>query len=65
MPSVRLIRHEAVKDCGSFEVCVAGMRSRFFYYENDPSRRLRPEQMTREQALELARSLARGLSITQ
>jgi hypothetical protein len=66
MPSVRLIKHEAVPDCGSYEVRVAGLRSRFFYFEDDPGRRLRPlEQMTGEQALELARSLARGLSMTR
>jgi hypothetical protein len=65
MPNVRLVKHEAVKDSGSYEVRVAGRRSRLFYFEDDPSRRLRPEQMTREQALELATSLARGLSVTR
>jgi hypothetical protein len=65
MTSVRLIRHEAVPRCGSYEVRVDGLRSRFFYFEDDPSRRLRPDQMTRAQALELAKSLARGLSMTR
>ena len=65
MPNVRIIRHEAVPDCGSFEVRVEGRSSRFFYFENNPGRRLRPEQMTRKQALELARSLARGLTMTR
>jgi hypothetical protein len=46
MPSVRLIRHEAVKDCGSFEVRVDGRRSRYFYWDDVAGRRLRPEQMT-------------------
>jgi hypothetical protein len=65
MPTVRLIKHETVPKCGSYEVRVDGGRSRFFYYENDPSRRLRPEQSSREEALELAKSLARGLSMTR
>ena len=65
MKPVRLIKHEAVPRCGSYEVRVAGLRSRFFYYEIDPSRRLRPEQMTGAQALELAKLLARGLSVTR
>jgi hypothetical protein len=66
MTNVRLIRHEAVPRCGSYEVRIDGLRSRFFYFEDDPSRRLRPQQqMTRAQALELAKSLARGLSMTR
>jgi hypothetical protein len=65
MPKVRLIKHERVKDCGSYEVRVDGLRSRPFYWEDLPSRRLRSEQMTGAQALELARSLARGLSMTR
>jgi hypothetical protein len=60
MPDVRLIKHETVPKCGSYEVRIDGKRSRFFYFENDPGRRLRPEVMTREEALELARSLARS-----
>jgi hypothetical protein len=64
MPRVRLIKREAVPNCGSYEVRVTGGRSRFFYFEDDPGRRLRPkQQMTRAQALELAKSLARGLSM--
>jgi hypothetical protein len=66
MSNVRLIKHEAVKDSGSYEVRVDGLRSRFFYFEDDSSRRLRPQQqMTRVQALELAKLLARGLSMTR
>jgi hypothetical protein len=60
MPTVRLIKHETVPKCGSYEVRVDGG-----HYENDPSRRLRPEQSSREEALELAKSLARGLSMTR
>ena len=37
-----------------------GRPSRFFYFNDLPSRRLRPETLTREQALEQARALARA-----
>ena len=61
MPSVRLIKHEAVPKCGSYEVrFLAGKPSRYFYWEDLPSRRLRPEQMTGEEALEQARAFARA-----
>lgn len=63
MRNVRLIKHEAVHKSGSYEVRVDGGRSRFFYFEDDPGRRLRPEVMTGDEALELATSLARGLSM--
>ena len=65
MTSVRLIKHEAVQKCGSYEVRVDGLRSRYFYWDDMPGRRMRPQQMTSAQALELARSLARGLSMTR
>jgi hypothetical protein len=65
MLNVRLIKHEVVAGCGSFEVSVAGRRSRYFYFEDNPGRRLRSEQMTGEQALELAKALARGLSMSR
>jgi hypothetical protein len=65
MPNVCLIKHERLKDCGSFEARVDGGRSRFFYFEDDPGRQLRPEVMTAAEALELAKSLARGLSMTR
>jgi hypothetical protein len=65
MADVRFIKHETVKDCGSYEVRVAGLRSHHFYWDDEASRRLRPEQMTRAQALELATSLAGGLSMTR
>jgi hypothetical protein len=63
MTRVRLIKHEIVAGCGSYEVRVDGRRSRFFYFEDNPGRRLRPEQMTGEEALELAKALARGLGV--
>jgi hypothetical protein len=61
MPNpVRLIKHEAVANTGSFEVRFAdGRRSVYFYFDDLPSRRLRPEQMVREQALDLAMMFTR------
>jgi len=61
MQSVRLIKHEVVPDTGSFEVRFAdGRQSRYFYFEDAPSRRLRPDMLTRAQALEQARTVARA-----
>jgi len=46
---IRIIKHEAVPDYGSFEVCFAdGRVSQYFYFNDLPSRRLRPETLTRE-----------------
>jgi hypothetical protein len=61
MPArIRIIKHEAVPDCGSFEMRLPGRGSKFFYWDDLPSRRLRPETLTREQALEQAKALARA-----
>ena len=61
--NVRLIEHEAVPDCGSFEVRFAdGRASRFFYWDELASRRLRREVLTREDALEQAKAFARAES---
>jgi hypothetical protein len=65
MLKVRPIKHEAVPKCGSYEVRVEGRRSRFFYWEDLPSRRPRSEQLIGAEALELAKSLTRDLSITR
>jgi hypothetical protein len=62
MADVRLIKHEAVPKCSSFEVRVDG-RPRYFYWDDEASRRLRSGQITGAQALELAKLLACGLSI--
>jgi len=61
MANVRLIKHEAVPRCGSFEVRFPdGKPSRYFYWDDISSRRLRPEQMTGKEALEQARAFARA-----
>ena len=58
--TVRLIRHEAVPKCGSFEVRFSdGRPSQHFYFEDNPGRRLRPEQLTGQEALEQAKVFAR------
>ena len=58
--TVRLIKHEAVPGTGSFEVRFAdGRRSVHFYFDDLPSRRLRPEQVPREQAIDWAKMFAR------
>jgi hypothetical protein len=46
-----------VPDTGSFEVVYPG-GTEFFYWDDVPGRRLRPDAMTREQALEAAKALA-------
>jgi hypothetical protein len=57
---IRLIKHEAVPKCGSFEVRFAdGRPSRYFYFDDIAGRRTRPDQMTSEQALEEAKAFAR------
>jgi hypothetical protein len=49
---IRIIKHEAVPNCGSFEVRFTdGRPSRYFYWDDLPTRRLQPEILTREQAL--------------
>jgi hypothetical protein len=58
---IRIIKHEAVKDCGSFEVRFPdGRPSQYFYWDDIPGRRLRPETLDRETALEQAKAVARA-----
>jgi hypothetical protein len=55
-----IIKHEAVPKCGSFEVRFPdGRPSRFFYWDDVPGRRLRPEQVGSKEALEQAKKFAR------
>ena len=57
-PRIRIMRHEAVSQSGSFEVRFAdGRESKFFYFDDVLARRLRPELFTSEDALEQARHL--------
>ena len=59
--TIRIIKHEAVPNSGSFEVKYSdGQPSRYFYFEDVPGHRLRSEQMTMEQALEAAKAFARS-----
>jgi hypothetical protein len=58
---IRIIKHEAVPMCGSFEVQFSdGREPKFFYWDDVASRRLRPEIVTSEQALEQARAFAQA-----
>ena len=58
---IRIIKHEAVPGCGSFEVRFPdGRASQFFYWDDIPARRLRPEMLDRETALETAKAVARA-----
>jgi hypothetical protein len=57
---IRIIKHEAVPGCRSFEVRYAdGRPSQFFHWDDIPARRLRPETLDREIALEQANAVAR------
>ncbi len=56
---IKLIKHEAVPGCGSFEVRFPdGKPSKYFYWDDVPGRRMRPEQMTGEEALKQAKAFA-------
>ena len=58
---VRIIQHEAVPQCGSFEVRYPDDRpSVYFYWDDLPSRRLIPATLDRETALEKAKAVARS-----
>jgi hypothetical protein len=56
---VRIIQHEIIPDCGSFEVRIPEKDSVYFYFEDNPGRRLRPEQVDRETAKRQAQEFAR------
>jgi hypothetical protein len=60
MSDARLIKHEAVPGTGSYEVRYSdGRPSQYFYWDDDPGRRLDPNTLTGEQALEQAKAFAR------
>jgi hypothetical protein len=61
LPDIRIIRHEAVPRCGSFEVrFLDGRPSEYFYWDDEPSRRLRPEQVDQATARAAAQAFARS-----
>ena len=58
---IRILKHETAPGCGSFEVRYPDdWPSRYFYWDDIPARRLRPELMDRETALEKAKAAARA-----
>jgi hypothetical protein len=59
--NVRLIKHEGLPKCGSFEVRFSdGTPSQYFYWDDEPGRRLKLEQVGRKEALEQAKTFARA-----
>ena len=49
---IQIIKHEAVPRSGSFEVRFTdGRPSRYFYWDDLPTRRVRPEILNRQEAL--------------
>ena len=58
--SIRIIKHEAIPGCGSFKVRFPDRPSQYFYWDDLPSRRLRPETLDRETALEKAKAVAKA-----
>ena len=58
--NIRIIKHEAVPKCGSYEVRFPdGRESRFFYWDDVPGRRTRREAKC-EEALAQAKAFARA-----
>ena len=64
LSAVRIIKHEAVPACGSFEVKIPGQPSQYFYWDDLPSRRLNPTTLDSETALEKAKAVARAAQET-
>jgi hypothetical protein len=57
--TIRLIKHEVIPKTGSYEVRFSdGRPSQFYYWDDVPGRRLKPEQMTSAQALQAAKTFA-------
>ena len=58
---IRIILHEPVPNCGSFEVRFPdGRPSRYFYWDDIARRRLRPDLMDSATAMQEAQALARA-----
>jgi hypothetical protein len=61
MANVKLIKHEAGSDNGSSEIQFDdGTPSKWFYWNDIASRRLRTEKVDRRQALQQAQAYARA-----
>ena len=59
--TIRIIRHEVIPKQGNFEVSFSdGRPSKYFYWDDEKSRRLRPELVEREAAKAAAEEFARG-----
>jgi hypothetical protein len=59
----RIIKHEAVPDCGSYEVRFGdGRASKFFYWDDQANQRLRLAILTSVVALMQAKAFARAMS---
>lgn len=57
---IRIFRHEAIPDCGSFEIWFAdGRPSVYRYWEDNPGRRLRADTLTKAEALSQVQEIAR------
>lgn len=59
MVNIRIIPHSVVPDCGSFEVRTPS-GSTYFYWDDLPSRRLRQEILTQDEARKQAQEFARA-----
>jgi hypothetical protein len=60
---IRIVPHspQGIPDCGSFEVRFAdGRPSRYFYWDDEPGRRSVTGKLTRMEALNQAKELARN-----
>jgi hypothetical protein len=63
---IRLIKHEAVPDCGSYEIRYPdGRPSRYFYFADLPGRRLRSDVADRAVAEMFARAEQRMLDLAR
>jgi hypothetical protein len=61
MPKVRLMKHEAVKDCGSYEIRFPdGRPSKFVYRDDLAGWRLLPDRVDRAVAERVAKIFARA-----
>jgi hypothetical protein len=50
---IKVIKHEVVPDCGSYEVRFPdGRPSKYFYFENVPGRRLQPGRVVEQTVAE-------------